>query len=400
VTTVPAPALRRRTRFLDGPLAESWRQSALLLVLCLVPLTFVGLTTGAVALTGLAWATGLLVVAPLALVEPVAPPVLRRAAPYLLFLVLGLLSLAVAPDLRLGVSGLVQLVAPLPAFLLAARVRDRERFLRRASAVAQGGIALAVLLTVLATAGVLPAAVGLSPRPMAIALVVLFVVASLACSPARAAVLGGAALAVSAGTGGRTSSAVLLLVLVLCPAFRLGWRGRAGLAGLGLVGIVLASQTTAFQERFFFGAEGSLRDALTASEALNTAGRRELWPRLVESCSDQVLLGGGVGTGSLTADQLTLGVLAQPHNDYLRTYCDVGLAGSVPFWLFFAAAGLAGSRLARRGDPLGSAAASLVLALLLLAVTDNVVLYTAHFMVPTGVVLGLAVRAERTALRG
>lgn len=388
-----ARAPRQRLPLSDLPLMDRWRQGVLLAVLALVPLTFTGLTAGGYAVAGLAWVTGLLLVTPFALVEPVPPALLRRAAPYLVFVFLGLLSLAVAPNLRLAVAGLVQITAPLPAFLLAARVRDRAAFLRHASTVCQAAILLAVGLTVLSRAGLVPGEV-LSTRPMAISLVVLFVIASLHLSPGRAALLGGLALAVSAGTGGRTSSAVLLAVLVLSPAFRLTWRGRAVLAALGLIGVVLASQTTAFQERFFFGGSGTLTDALTGSEALNTAGRRELWPRVLDECSGSALLGRGVGTGSAVSNELTLGVLSQPHNDYLRTYCDVGVVGTLPFWLFFVGAGLVGVRLARRGDPLGHASGSLVLALLVLALTDNPILYTAHFMVPVGMVLGLAARAD------
>ena len=219
---------------------------------------------------------------------------------------------------------------------------------------------------------------------MAIALVVLFVVGSLTASPARAAVLGWPPSACRPARAGAPPPPSCSLVLVLNPAFRLTWRGRTVLALTGIATVVAPSQTAAFQERFFFGGSGTLSDALTGGESLNTAGRRELWPRLVDDCSVAPLLGRGVGTGSLTSSDLTLGVLRQPHDDYLRTYCDVGLLGAVPFWAFFVAAGVSGLRLARRGDPLGQASAAAGLALLLLAVTDNPIIYTAHFMLPVG----------------
>lgn len=383
---------------MGGPLADRWRRGALVGVVCLIPLTFVGVSVGGFNVSGLAWVAGLLLVAPLVLLDPVDAGVLRRALPYLAFVFFAVLSIGVAPEPRVAVASAVQMTAPLAAFLLASRVQDVDRFLDRAATAAQAGIGLAVLLTVATTAGALPGAV-LSARPMAISLVVLVVIASLRLSPARAGLLGATALALSVTTGGRTSSAVLLMVLVLSPALRLSWRGRAALAGLGLVAVILASQTAAFQERFFFGAEGTLTDAITGGEALNTAGRRELWPRLLDECSSSPMLGGGIGTGTVLSNELTLGVLGQPHNDYLRTYCDVGLLGAVPFWLFFVGAGLSGVALARRGDPLGQASGSLVLALLVLAVTDNPVIYTAHFMVPLAVVLGLAARPQGSAGR-
>lgn len=392
-TAVPADAPRPGPAPADRSVPERLRQAALLLVFALVPLTFVGAAAGGFALAGLAWVVAALVVTPLAVTQPLEPQVLRRAAPYLLFLFLAVLGLAVATQARLAVAGLAQLTAPLPAFLLAASLHDRAAFVRRAAALCQAGIALSVVVTLATVVGVLPPEL-LSTRPMGIALVGLFVVGSLTASPARAAVLGLAAFSVSAGTGGRTASAVLLVVLVFNPAFRLTWRGRTVLALTGIATVVALSQTAAFQERFFFGGSGTLSDALTGGESLNTAGRRELWPRLVDDCSVAPLLGRGVGTGSLTSSDLTLGVLRQPHDDYLRTYCDVGLLGAVPFWAFFVAAGVSGLRLARRGDPLGQASAAVVLALLLLAVTDNPIIYTAHFMLPVGVVLGLAARAD------
>lgn len=387
-----------RQPLMSGPIADAWRRRALVTVVCLIPLTFVGVSIGGFNISGLAWVAGLLVVAPLVVLDSVDASVLRRALPYLVFVFFAALSIGVAPLPQVAVASTVQMTAPLPAFLLASRIQDIDRFLDRAATAAQGAIGLAALLTVATTAGALPGT-ALSARPMAISLVVLFVIASLRLSPARAYLLGGVALTLSVATGGRTSSAVLLMVLVLSPALRLRWRGRIALAGLGLVAVVLASQTAAFQERFFFGAQGTLTDALTGSEVLNTAGRRELWPRLLDECSTSPILGGGIGTGTVLSNELTLGVLGQPHNDYLKTYCDVGLLGAVPFWLFFVGAGLSGVALARRGEPLGQASSSLVLALLVLAVTDNPVIYTAHFMVPLAVVLGLAARGPRSSVR-
>lgn len=390
--SVAETRLTGRQPLMSGPMADRWRRGALVAVVCLIPVTFVGVNVGGFNISGLAWVAGLVLVAPLVAFDPVDAGVLRRALPYLVFVFFAALSIGVAPLPQVAIASTVQMSAPLAAFLLASQVQDIDRLLDRASRAAQAGIGFAVLLTVATSVGALPGTM-LSARPMAISLVVLFVIASLRLTPARAGLLGGIALALSVGTGGRTSSAVLLMVLVLSPALRLGWRGRSALAGLGLIAVVLASQTAAFQERFFFGAEGTLTDALTGGETLNTAGRRELWPRLLDECSTSPVLGGGIGTGTVLSNELTLGVLGQPHNDYLKTYCDVGLLGAVPFWLFFVGAGLSGVALARRGHPLGQASGSLVLALLVLAVTDNPVIYTAHFMVPIAVVLGLAARA-------
>ena len=370
---------------------------ALLLVLALVPIAFLDLKF-TYQLTGVAWLVDLAVVAPLALLEPVDARVLRKVAPYLAFLALACLSLAWTPDLFRGVATLLQLFVPLPVYLLAARVRDPATFLKQASRICTAAIGLAGLLTVATLANALPAALPLSPRPMAIGLIVLFVIASLGAGRQRTAILGAATLLIGVTTGARTASAVALLMIILSPAWRLRWRGRTALALIGLVSVLAFSRTAAFQDRFFFGEQGTLTDALTGSSSLNTAGRRELWPKLTQDCGQTPVLGQGLGAASGLAYEYTYGVLSQPHNDYLRTYCDVGYVGSVPFWGFFLLSAGGGLTLARRGRPVGAAAGQLVLALLLLAITDNPLVYTAHFMAPTALILGFAA-AERAGPR-
>lgn len=398
MSAVPSTTRRRQ-----GPasLLELWtrhRNELLLLVpVLLVPLVFVDLSVAGFQATGYAWLLSLVVLLPRALRTSVSDTTLSRLAPYLVFAAIGVLSLAWAPSLRLGLPALVQLLVPVVAFVVAAQLSAGHRLVRRADAVATAAIVLAFLLTVGSVVGALPGALVLSPRPMAIALVGLFVIATTEAGRTRTAVLGTLAVLASGSTGGRTATAVLILVILMSPAWRLTWRGRTALTLAALVGLIAFSQTTAFQERFFFGERGTLGDALTASSSLNTAGRRELWPVLAEQCNQAPLLGAGPGAGSLYSSQLTLGILSQPHNDYLRMYCDVGLVGSLPFWGFFLLCGASGARSALRGDPLGAAALQMVAAFLLFAITDNVVIYTAHFMLPLGLILGLAAGARRAA---
>ena len=86
------------------------------------------------------------------------------------------------------------------------------------------------------------------------------------------------------------------------------------------------------------------------------------------------------------------GGFGQPHNDYLRTYCDTGLVGTILFWGFFLAAGVRSLTLAVRGTDrqLHAAAGLLVLAFAMFAMTDNPMIYTAHFMTPLAAILGLS----------
>jgi O-antigen ligase len=174
------------------------------------------------------------------------------------------------------------------------------------------------------------------------------------------------------------------------------WRGRAVLISICLVAVVMVSNTQAFKERFFFNQEeASLESALTLSGNVNTAGRRELWPILRQKCSSAELTGLGLGSASALSSSFSQGGVDQPHNDYLRIYCDAGLLGTATFWAFFLWAGLRSWRGALTGPDrsLHGAAGQLVLALLLFAITDNPVIYTALFMVPLGVILGLSDRA-------
>ena len=188
-------------------------------------------------------------------------------------------------------------------------------------------------------------------------------------------------------------SSVVLMVLLLCsPSLAVSVQWRVAVALFAIVLLLLLSQTEAFKTRFFFDSDATLTDALTLSPKLNTAGRREAWPALIEACSDAPLTGHGVGAASQISEDISSGGFGQPHNDYLRTYCETGLVGSILFWGFFLAAGVRSCKLAVRGTDrhLHAGAGLLVLALILFAVTDNPIIYTAHFMTPIAAVLGLS----------
>jgi O-antigen ligase len=188
-------------------------------------------------------------------------------------------------------------------------------------------------------------------------------------------------------------SSVVLTVLLLCsPSLAVSLQWRVAVALLAVLVLLQLSQTEAFKTRFFFDSDATLTDALTLSPKLNTAGRREAWPALIKACSDAPITGHGVGSSAQIGENLPGGGFGQPHNDYLRTYCDTGLAGTILFWGFFIAAGVRSARLAVRSTDrqLHAAAGLLVLAFILFALTDNPMVYTAHFMTPLAIVLGLS----------
>jgi O-antigen ligase len=113
------------------------------------------------------------------------------------------------------------------------------------------------------------------------------------------------------------------------------------------------------------------------------------------------MTGRGIAASTPLSANLSGGALDHPHNEYIRCYCDEGWIGSVLIWLFFLAAlvrSWAGAA-AGHDKALHGAAGQVLLALLILAITDNPLSYTAHFMVPLAAILGFSDRALAEARR-
>jgi O-antigen ligase len=359
-----------------------------------MPLTFVGNEFGGFRASGWAWLLNLVVIAPLVLIGPLPVQAIRRLSPYLAFLGLCVVSLAWVEDIPKAVLTFFQVTVPLLAYVLAWRAADRgEEVLDWLAQICLLGLGLVtVLLLAVQILGGLPG-LELSVRPMAISLAVMFVVATIRTRSWRQTMAIGVTVVAIAGlTGSRMSSAVLLVLLLCSPSLSVSLQWRVAVAVLAVLLLVQLSQTEAFKTRFFFDSDATLTDVLTLSPQLNTAGRREAWPALIEACSDAPITGHGVGSAQRISENLPGGGFGQPHNDYLRTYCDTGLVGSILFWGFFLAAGVRSIMLAARGAnrQLHAAAGLLVLAFVLFALTDNPMIYTAHFMTPLAVILGLS----------
>jgi O-antigen ligase len=359
-----------------------------------MPITFVGNDVGGFRASGWAWLLNLLAIAPLVLTGPLPVRAVRYLLPLLAFLAYCLLSLAWVEDPTKGLLTFLQLAVPAMAYLLAWRASDRiDEVLDRLAQICLLALGLigAMLLAVFVLGG-LPG-LQVSVRPIAISLAVMFAVTTANTrSWRRTALLGAAVALIAVMTGSRMSSLVLAILLLCSPSLAVSLRWRVLAAAVLVLLLVGFSQTQAFRERFFFDSEATLTDALTLSPKLNTAGRREAWPLLIETCSQSPVTGFGVGAVYQITFDLFDGGFGQPHNDYIRTYCEAGLAGSILFWGFFLAAGVRSARLAARAPerPLHAAAGLVVLAFLLFALTDNPMVYTAHFMTPMAIVLGLS----------
>ena len=366
-------------------------------VFAIIPLTFLQNRVLGFQLSGWAWLLVLAATAPLVLTEPLSPRAVRLLLPYLAFLLYAAVSLAWVQDFHEGVATLVQFTVPVLAYLLAWRVPDSSMIRDRLRVMSLRGIGLAVVVTVVFFSGLdLRLGLDLSPRPMSISLAVLFVVATLESRSWRyTTAVAVVALLIAAGVGSRLSSAVILVMLLISPSLGIRWQGRVAMAIACLLLVLAVSQTEAFRQRFFFSDEATLRDVFTLSDQLNTAGRRELWPELVKQCSPTSMTGLGIGASGRISAGLSR-TLDQPHNEYLRAYCDEGWIGSALLWGFLALTAIRSWRRAADGGEdasLHASAGNLILALLLFGITDNPMTYTAHFMAPMAVILGLSDKA-------
>jgi O-Antigen ligase len=397
-STAPTrPATGRAARW------QTRAQNLLVFSFAIVPFTFVQNRVLGFQLSGWSWLLILAAVAPVVVTEPVPKPAVRLLLPYLLYLAWACVTLAWAPSFGEGLATLAQFAVPALVYLLAWRVPLGPDLLVRLRKVCLGALAIAALLAIAAQGGPYGTlGLQLSPRPMAISLVVLFVAATLHSTSWRFTLLvGGVSLAIAMATGSRMSSLVLLVMLLTSPSLGVHWRGRVAVAAASVVLVVLISQTTAFQQRFFFSERASLADLVTVSSNVNTAGRRELWPKLLEECAPTSVAGRGIGASALLSFELSRGTLDHPHNEYIRCYCDVGWIGSILVWAFFLAAGLRswGGAAGARERALHGAAGQVVVALLIFAITDNPLSYTAHFMTPLAAILGFSDRALMEARR-
>jgi hypothetical protein len=382
----------------QGRVARRTRaETVLVFTFAIIPLTFIQNQVLGFQMSGWSWLLVLAAVGLLILTEPLPLRAVSMLLAYVLFLLYTCVTLAWTPTLGDGVASLTQLALPALAYLLAWCVRLDASLQGRLRNACLRGLGIAALLAVAVQGGLYgPFGLLLSPRPMAISLVVLFIVATLHSTSWRFTIVVGAiTLAIAIATGSRMSSLVLIVMLLTSPSLGLRWQGRVAIAAICVLLVVLFSQTEAFKKRFYFNEDASLVDVLTVSNNVNTAGRRELWPALLRECSPTSTTGQGIGSSTALSANLSGGALDHPHNEYIRIYCDEGWIGSSLIWLFFFASlvrSWAGAVMGR-DKALHGAAGQVVLALLIFAITDNPLSYTAHFMTPLAVILGFSDRA-------
>lgn len=185
----------------------------------------------------------------------------------------------------------------------------------------------------------------------------------------------------------RTTLLMVVGLLITAPGLRLTrsarWLIPGALVALGFV----VSLTPAFQERWFESGSGSLWDLVTA-QGLETSGRGEVWPVVAASCGSPIL-GDGAGAADSYARAEHSG-FPEPHNEYLRVWCDTGIVGSLLLWGFVVMTVVrAASGVRHTFEPWPDRAAiQLAVALLLLSLTDNPLTTGVPFMIPACLAFG------------
>jgi O-antigen ligase len=401
-------APRSRTR-LTG--SSGIDELAIAVVLATMPLTYIGVRFGGLQLSGWAWPVSLAVALAALATRPLNHKSVGYLAPYLLFLAIALMSLLYTPVFFEGLLTFAQTAAPAMAYVIAFRtpldnhMRNRSLHLL---AFAYGTMAALLLIVGLPVQGTAPISytglvegVWVAARPLSINMVVAFLLVN-ALARSRRVVVGAGVLGlvVSVGTGSRMATAVLLLVFWASPRVLASWRTRIATLLIGAAALPLVLSLPAVQDRFFFGdSGGSVQDVLTLAPNMDTAGRRELWPALLSYVADRPLTGYGIGASYELSRLASGGLVTHPHNDFIRTLCDTGVIGSVGVWWFVVAAGVRNLvRLrARRQDRVAASALFVVIGFLLLATSDNPLVYPAQFTLPAFVLLAWADQSNGTA---
>ncbi len=376
-------AARRQTR------PAQWNLHRLLILVSLgvVPASF-NISGGSI--NALLWITYSVVGVALLFCTPTSPRAWPWVAGFAGYFVVALISLAYVDRVTFGIQTLIQISVPAVIYVLAWRAPLRARLLRAMPVIAAASLVIASILLMVPPLG----AVSVAVRPLAIGLAPLWVMATLNNTSVLYGLLTGA-LAVTAATvsGSRSASIVLLLLVITSPGVRLRWKGRTFLIALTLIGVLLYSQTTEFKQRYFFSQTASLSTIASNTNLLNTSGRTNIWPLLEEACSRHPIRGFGVGAAYGLSTTISDGAFSQPHNEFIRGYCDVGYAGSVPLWGYYL--GLLGRSLwLTVRDPrrrrLHAAGLQVLIAVLFFAFTDNPLVYAGVLMTPVLLILGLS----------
>lgn len=197
-------------------------------------------------------------------------------------------------------------------------------------------------------------------------------------------------LLVTVLTGSRMATVCLILAPVLHPLFH---KWIAKLLAIALMALLAVGvfHTETFQKRFFYSGSGTLADVWTGDFA--SLGRFEAWPAIWDEAWRRPILGHGVGTATKFVPTVWETV-THVHNDYLRLGFEIGLIGLTLFLLAMIWQLRTLRRLLREAQPRSvlqhalAAAYMGLLVFLVLASTDNPLMYNIWFTNPVFALLG------------
>jgi len=106
------------------------------------------------------------------------------------------------------------------------------------------------------------------------------------------------------------------------------WQVVGSLILAGLTAFYAITHIPVLQQRFFFTEDWEPSMGLTA---VNTAGRKLMWPAVFASATQKPYMGRGLGTARLVTGRLFAGKKDveeyPPHNEYLQVFHDLGIVG-------------------------------------------------------------------------
>ena len=294
----------------------------------------------------------------------------------------------------------VQLLCPIAIAAAASTLRLAEPQLQRFLAMIKGiAVAMAAIVAmksgILAT-GSLPFTTGLAPQVMTAMLLGCLFAASYAGG--RAGDLRWWLVMVAIPIVALTRTAIVATALTLPLTFApLKFAKRAALlAVLALAGLGLF-YTPRVQGKMFRSGAGEMTDLL--DNDFSDSGRFFMWKMMRQGISEAPWLGHGAGSGEVFVRSITAGKSGYPHNDWLLTLFDYGIAGTAAFVVSSIAAAahalLSARRAAGAARLLLLAGASAFVPFVILMYTDNILVYISFFGNLHFAILGLGYGALR-----
>jgi hypothetical protein len=193
----------------------------------------------------------------------------------------------------------------------------------------------------------------------------------------------------------RMAAVALLLLVIAHPLYKSVWHRLLAVVVLTACGLTVFYSPT-FQHRTFYSGSGTLQD-LFAGNGVDTSGRQEAWPLIYDEALKQPVFGHGVGTSKAFVYSIWTPV-THPHNDYLRIFFELGLVGLALFVITVLVQlyDLACMVKITDGAIQQAFSASIlgILFFLIVAATDNPLVYNLWYTDPLFVLMGAAYGAH------